>query len=69
MYDRYADCNKSKKAASWIEIAIMHQPSLATLSSNTFSQTHVQIKHFLAHVYMYVATRLILIPTLAGVVT
>ena len=41
-------------------LSYMHQPE--TVSSNTCSQVHVQIKHFLAHLQD-------LIPTLAGVIT
>ena len=40
-------------------VTIMHQP--VTVSSNTRSQMHVQVKHFLAHLQN-------LIPTLAGII-
>ena len=43
--------NKSKKqvASIQLEIAILHQPALATVSSNIFSKMHVQIKYSLAY--------------------
>ena len=55
---------KSKETSSQLEpvrnshVTIMHQP--VTVSSNTCSQMHVQIKHSLAHLQD-------LIPTLAGI--
>ena len=42
---------KSKETSTQLEIAISHQSSLATVSSNTCSQTHVQIKYSLAYPY------------------
>ena len=43
---------KSKETSSQLNIGIMNLPALATVSSNTYSQMHVQIKHSLAHLHI-----------------
>ena len=50
---------KSKGPSILFKIALMYYPELATVSTNTCSQIHVHIKHFLAYLHY-------LIPTLAG---
>ena len=43
---------KSKETSNQLKIGIMNLPTFATVSLNTCSQIHVQIKHSLAHLHI-----------------